>query len=123
MPKPLCPVLPVFEIGSTVDGAWALPNADTLTNHHLRDGDLVELEAGTKGDFEGGQFVVPRGTLGTVSESKAQRAERRSGESSHFFAIVEVNVEGCTGRVQVPHAALRIMTPTIARPDAIRRNR
>ena len=100
-----------------------MPNSDSLTNIHLRDGDLVELEADTQGDFAEGAFVVPRGTLGSVTESKAQRAERCTAESSHFFAIVEVIVEGCTGLVRVPHAALRIMTQPMARPDAIRRNR
>jgi hypothetical protein len=123
MTKSNYPVLPAFEIGTTVDEAWTLPNADTLTNNHLRVGDLVELEADTKGDFSGGSFVVPRGTLGTVTESRAQRPERRSGESSHFYAIAEVIVEGCGGLIHVPHAALRIMTQPTARPDAIRRNR
>lgn len=123
MPNTPTPVLAAFEIGTTVDEAWTMPNADTLTNNHLRDGDLVELEADTKGDFAGRAFVVPRGTLGTVTESKAQRPERRSGDSSHFFAVAEVVVEGCTGRIEVPHAALRVMSQPLARPDAIRRNR
>ena len=122
MPNTLTPVLAAFEVGTTVDEAWTLPNADTMTNNHLRDGDLVELEADTKGDFNGRSFVVPRGTLGTVTECKAQRPERASGESSHFFAVAEVLVEGCTGRIQVPHAALRVITQPLARPDAIRRN-
>ena len=123
MPTTLNPLLPPFEVGTTVDAAWTLPNAYTETNIHLKNGDLVELGADTKGDFDGGPFIVPRGTLGSVAESKAQRPERHSGETSRFFAIVEVIVEGCTGVIQVPHAALRIMTQPLARPDAIRRNR
>lgn len=122
MTTTLNPLLPRFEAGITVDAAWELPNADTETNIHLRNGELVELLAETKGDFDGGSFIVPRGTLGSVAESKAQRAKRHSGASSHFFAIVEVIVEGCTGVIRVPHAALRIITPPTARPDAIRRN-
>ena len=115
------PVLPPFKVGITIDDAWALPTADTFTSSHLRDGDFVELEANTKGVFAGGSFVVPRGTLGNVTEAKAQRAKRRSDASSHFFAIVEVIVEGCPGLIQVPHAALRVRTQPMPRPDAIRR--
>ena len=117
----LTPLLPRFEAGITADAAWALEKADTETNSHLRDGDQVELLAETKGDFDGGSFIVPRGTLGSVAESKAPRAEHRSGESSHFFAVVEVIVEGCSGVIRVPHAAPRIMTQPTARPDSARR--
>jgi hypothetical protein len=70
MPNSLRPVLSAFKVGTTVDAAWTLPNTDTLTNSHLRDGDRVELEADTKGDFAGGSFVVPRGTLGHVTNPK-----------------------------------------------------
>jgi len=79
MPNRHTPVLAAFEVGITVDEAWTMPNADTMTNSHLRDGDLVELEADTKGDYNGRSFVVLRGTLGTVTECKAKRPQRASG--------------------------------------------
>lgn len=60
---------------------------------------------------------------GNVTEWKAQRAQRRSGESSHYVVVVDVLVEGLAGQVRVPHSALGIMTQPLARPDAIRRNR
>jgi hypothetical protein len=117
------PVLTKFDATTTVDEAWTLPNASTLTNTHLRFGDLVELEAATKGDFVAGAFVVPRGTLGHVTDPKAHRPELTSGDESRYLAVVEVSVEGCVGQLRVPHAALRIMTQVTPRIDDIRRNR
>jgi hypothetical protein len=68
----------------------------------------VEATKKPRGISRGGTFLVPRGTLGTVRKSKAQRAQRRSSESSHFFAILEVVIEGYAGLIRVPQAALRI---------------
>lgn len=116
------PVLPKFDVGTTVDEAWTLPNAATLTNETLRDGDLVELEAATQGDFAGVAFAVPRGTLGHVTDARARRPESHAGDTSRIMAVVEVVVEGCVGQIRVPHAALRIMTQATPRPDAVRRN-
>ena len=116
------PVLPAFVDGSTPDDAWAMPGADTFTNHDLDDGDLVELKSNTRGDFDAGSFVVPRGTTGTVTKAKVPRASLKHGETAHCYADVAVQVEGCVGRIKVPHVALRQLTQPVPRPDHIRRN-
>ena len=69
---------------------------------------------------------MPWGTLGTVAESKARKANILYGETAKCSAIVDVMVdaivEAFAGRVKLPHLSLCLLTQATPRPDYVSRN-
>jgi hypothetical protein len=115
------PVLPTFDGETSFDQAWSLSNAGSFDDHDLRDGDTVQLKADTRGEFAAGNFIVPGGTLGTVTEARANRPTIAVGETARHYAKVDVIIEGCLGHIKVPHVALRVLNQVTPRPDWIGR--
>lgn len=88
-----------------LDAAW---EGDTKpTNYKLRTGDKVTLLAETKGDFSTGYFLVPSGVTGVVVNARTPRVVRGPKTKSAYFANVDILVDGCKGRIRVPHGALK----------------
>ena len=117
----ISPVLNPFDGEMASDRAWSLPDAGSFDDHSLRDGDIVELKADTRGEFVAGDFIVPGGTLGTVIEARANRPTIAVGETARHYAKVDVIIEGCLGHLKVPQVALRVLTQALPRPDWIGR--
>jgi hypothetical protein len=87
------------------DAAWE--NDTRPTNYRLRDGDTVVLKTDTKGQFLNGYFTVPAETSGVVVTARTARVAVFDGTKSQYFANVDVVIDGKTGRIRVPHGALR----------------
>ena len=103
------PTLAPCDPRSVDDKAW--DDDVQPTNYKLCDGDTVELNVPTRGDFSAGYFLVPSGTLGKVVHARTPRVVRRPGTKSAYFANVDVEVDGCRGRIRVPHGVLKRVKP------------
>jgi hypothetical protein len=95
-----------FVRGQTPDPAWDLDKKPT--NYRLKNQDEVTLQRATKGDFSSGYFLVPEGTVGVVITARTPRVRMSAGDASHYFANVDVMVDGVKGRIRVPHSALKV---------------
>lgn len=104
--RPRITSLPAFPAGAR-DPAWAAD--DGLDNPKLRDGQRVRLVVDTKGEFAYDTVRVPAGTEGRVACARTPRVYVRAGRKGHYFANVDIEVDGQTGRVRVPHHALTIV--------------
>jgi len=104
--RPRITSFPAFPEGER-DPAWV--DDDGLDNPRLKDGQRVRLRVAAKGEFAYDTVRVPAGTEGRVVCARTARVYVRPGRKGHYFANVEIEADGQTGRVRVPHHALTIV--------------
>jgi hypothetical protein len=75
------------------------------TNYRLKDGTIVATRAQT---LTSKKEPVPAGTVGTVIYARTPKVFHEKG-TSLYFANVDVEVDGRTERIRVPHGALKIL--------------
>jgi hypothetical protein len=88
------------------------------TNYRLKDGAVVATKADT---LTSNKKFVPAGTLGTVIRARTPKVIHEKG-TSLYFANVDVELDGRTERIRVPHGALKILGTHLRSPARITAN-
>ncbi|WP_194725549.1 hypothetical protein [Noviherbaspirillum malthae] len=89
------------------------------TNYRLKDGAVVATKAET---LTSNKKFVPAGTLGTVIRARTPKVIHEKG-TSLYFANVDVELDGRTERIRVPHGALKILGTRLRSPARITAHR